>query len=1220
MYKYENDGRLVVSKIDVPPLEVNLLGSLRASYNRYINEVIYSDIAYLNSKIREVTGVDYDPFTKVRVEDNTHIKWSQSKISEPPKSKQVFATFKPQFGKEVEVRIVALPYLTQNGYFNVNGKKKILLSAIVVDEGISYNHGAKDPTIQVKLPKIDLTVVASSTAVSLKSRRPMCSLTDLILYYQRTKQIKEGQIVNPNGIIRLNSIADRVNETLYAKAFTNNFTTFMGGLSAKLGRAREMINDTLSIHYDDIVEQPLAEDVYTNDGKLLLYKKGQMLSKEDVDILEKYAINTVYVQTAPDLSKIVTKSDTIINCIDTFIPESIKDTLLQVSKYTYTLPAKTPLTKELIKFLISCGVDRIRTVKGVVYFKREVMGNNTFLNGKLIPALQDPNLGPDEWVYFGPKEHDLSVFTPYDLTALFSLITTIQGDPNTNHLGNRDKTFLKRIYSCSETFSNCFTKAVDSYFAAKTNYHRTNLKSLLGPHRDVCAKVEPEDILKGFDHKWHEMLNKSKLLASLDEVNPAAVCSHINKITTVVSNSHSISDNMRTLAMSFFGRICPYETPNGKKVGVVMSKALGADLEDGYLRIAVRKVIHEGIKHRLSKTIEYLNSREELDYIVGDILDLQLDSNLNITSTKPVLARVKTISSSGDVVSAIRVDIAKLDYVSAHPEGMLSPTAALVPFIGADDAIRCTFGLGMLKQAITIRESQKPIVTTFMYRKLFEQLPSYCYVADEDGEVVGYQKGSILTSSQDSMCKTNFDSFVVARDSVKYARYLKKPGDKFQKGDVLIETPNARGGAFSPGRNAIVAYVPTGFNYDDAVEVSEDFCNHCVSVLPKVISIPAKRGTSKALMPNRPRHPYLVPGDVLTVLKGHSKDEPHKLEDEHGILFHDEVVKDPASNDIIYKYYLLSYNKLKNGDKMAGRHGNKEVTSKVCSMSDMPMFANGKHPDILLNPCGVPSRMNVGQLLDAQLGLVGYLLGIEIQSDSFNGATTDDVYYLLSYVYHLANDDNIDAVISQFSDLPKGLHEKARERIDAIREWKGCFNEHGEAYLWDPKTQTYLSSPVTFGVTYFLKLEQESDEKIQSRAGSISENYLRMTSQPTHSHHSGQRMGNMEMAALAEYGATALIDEIINCRSDNQVARWNQLVKDVGRDDLSFSLPDGDVPRSLDNLRYYLEAFNVSLDSDNNELNDISLEASQSRYTYNSRKLLDIARRKETDISSFDEI
>lgn len=1219
MYKFEND-RLVINKIDVPPLEVNLLGSLRASYNRYIDDVIFSDIAYLNSKIREVTGVDYDPFTKVRVEDNISIKWSSSKIAEPPKSKQVYATFTPQFGKEVEVRIVALPYLTQNGYFNVNGKKKILLSAIVVDEGISFNHGSKDPTIQVKLPKIDLTVVASSTAVNLKSRKPMCSLTDLILYYQRTKQIPAGQIVNPNGAIRLNSINDCVNETLYAKAFTNNFTTFMEGLSAKLGRAREMINDTLSIHYDDVVEQPLADDVYTNDGKVLLFQKGHMLTKGDVDILEKYAINTIYVQTAPDLSKLYTKYGRLISCIDTFIPENLKPFFTYVKKNTYSLPAKTPLTKELIKFLISCGLDSIQTSKGLIYFKREVMGNNTFLNGNLIPALQDPNLGPDDWVYFGAKGQDMSVFTPYDLTALFSLITTIQGDPNTNHLGNRDKTFLKRIYSCTETFSNCFTKAVDSYFSARTSYNRTRLKAVLGSQRDVCAKVEPGDILKGFDHKWHEMLNKSKLLASLDEVNPAAVCSHINKITTVVSNSHSISDNMRTLAMSFFGRICPFETPNGKKVGVVMSKALGADLEDGYLRIAVRKVIHQGDKHKLSKTIEYLNSREELNYVVGDILDLQLDSDLNITSTKPVLARVKTISSSGDVVSALRVDISKLDYVSAHPEAMLSPTAALVPFVGADDSIRCTFGLGMLKQAITIRESQKPIVTTFMYRKLFEQLPSYCCIADEDGEVVGYQKDNILTSSQDTICKTNFESFAVARDSVRYAKYLKKPGDKFKKGDVLIETPNARSGAFSPGRNAIVAYVPTGFNYDDAIEVSEDFCNHCVSVLPKVISIPAKRGTSKTLMPNRPRYPYLVPGDTLTTLKVLSKNEHHKVEDEHGILFHDEVVKDPASNDIIYKYYLLSYNKLKNGDKMAGRHGNKEVTSRVCPMSEMPMFANGKQPDILLNPCGVPSRMNVGQLLDAQLGFVGYLLGIEIQSDSFNGATTDDIYYLLSYVYHLANDDNIDAVINQFNNLPQGLHEKAREQIEAIREWKGCFNERGEAYLWDPKTQTYLSSPVTFGVTYFLKLEQESDEKIQSRAGSMSETYLRMTSQPTHSHHSGQRMGNMEMAALAEYGATALIDEIINCRSDNQVARWNQLVKDIGREDLCFNLPDGDVPRSLDNLRYYLETFNVSLDCDNHELNDISLEASQSRYTYNSRKLLDIARRQETDISSFDEI
>jgi DNA-directed RNA polymerase subunit beta len=313
---------------------------------------------------------------------------------------------------------------------------------------------------------------------------------------------------------------------------------------------------------------------------------------------------------------------------------------------------------------------------------------------------------------------------------------------------------------------------------------------------------------------------------------------------------------------------------------------------------------------------------------------------------------------------------------------------------------------------------------------------------------------------------------------------------------------------------------------------------------------------------------------------------------------------------------VLGFNKLKAGDKMSGRHGNKGVVSKVLPDSKAPQLMNGRTVEIILNPCGVPSRMNVGQINDTHLGLVAEVLNVYIESDAFNGATTEDIKYLMRYTWTLANTpqigDNIthiynksvfDQVCNAFDKLPKAFHEDVWNNIENIIDWRDVFDPDGSATLYDPETDTFFDGKCTIGFPMYNKLMQEADEKINSRAGMLEEDYARTSSQPQKGASSakGQRMAEMELMALAAMGCSNFIDEILNEKSDNTGRRTNAHLKQLGLDERVED--DSCYSRSVENLIYLLEGCGVKVDLPK-EIVDVSYATSKRKYSLDLQKVV----------------
>lgn len=272
---------------------------------------------------------------------------------------------------------------------------------------------------------------------------------------------------------------------------------------------------------------------------------------------------------------------------------------------------------------------------------------------------------------------------------------------------------------------------------------------------------------------------------------------------------------------------------------------------------------------------------------------------------------------------------------------------------------------------------------------------------------------------------------------------------------------------------------------------------------------------------------------------------------------------------------------------------------------------NGRPLDILLNPCGVPSRMNIGQNFEAYLGFIAYLLDVYVESDPFNGATKGDIKLLMHYVWELANNENAKIVCSKYPMLPSTLHERAISRHAAIRDWAGCFNPDGTARLWNPATGKCLENVVTFGVPYMLKLEHEVNHKFHARAGMLEEDYSQISKQPTEgsARGGGQKMGEMELSALAAYGAADFLYETCNAMSDNVLDRVNTTLRMLNLPEYTQHGPS--VPYAVEKFRYLLEVLGYKLTDDEGILPPCDAEYADSRTVPDIRSIL--ARQKDAD-------
>lgn len=1344
MFKYEN-GILKIQKVEAPNLGINIMNDLQESYRTYITKTILEDMQYLSEELQSYIGME-DVGLVVRV-GNLH---SQTFMKTQTKNGKHFYPVLGYFtrnGLKVtpEWEILRIPYMDDYGKINVDGASKVVLSVLRAAEDVSYN--MKDNMFNIAMPYANVRIFGSSKWIKMaygKYRYHMHDVIAAMLWAAEDKTRLHEIFTNTflinamdlNPVVNYQYVYENmINSTRKSTTAANSdLISRLKSTQYKLGATRTALNETLTL--DRAVGQTLSRDV-------LSYKAGTLITQEMVNEFKRNRINIIHVrntliptgyylaENAPIIITHVPAGTQNCSLLRTRFPEYASEMYIPVNidlsiDEAIVIANNDELKADEIELLINGGYTSLQVTAGKskkvikFSFEREIVGNYTARLRDLTTNIPSGR-SADEWVYYynnpnldpSNPEH----LTCHDMIAIVSIMGQIMLTGQSSLL-DRDTSFLKKVLMINEIFSETLRTTIHDFVA---KYHSS-----------IAAKINDSDSNNPFwtlTSKWVSKMNKERYLAPVDAINLSAEVSQVCHINTLMPSSAEVMDEQRHLAMPFYGRICPYETPAGKKLGIVNTKAIGARIKDGLLLTPYRKVLRTADGIRISDKITWLSVKDELGNKFGDILSLKQDANGNYLNTS-VLARIPNpdVSDEPFIFKNIKAFDLANGYVSAVPEQFLSPTAALIPCASSDDPVRISYGLSQIRQTVYEVNSQRSRVGTSMHRDIFSYSDSEKFVMPCDGQILyidnmradirGNDGSTFTIEMQGSVHMGQLDAtmelHVKAGDMVaegtciaeahKYpqAFVVRAPydgkivdisdsaitiekasngskwsnlenldtiaiqngrilgqsavfmnikvsvGDTVHKGQILADTCASRDGFYSPSRNPLVCYDCFGYNYEDGICATEQASVNYTSIIAhKITETVSKRHYKYTRATKVNGFKYCGPGDkigsivsreVISDDKGYSR-PVRATEKAHGIPFEVNTLDDDKRSRT-YGFNILGFNKLKAGDKMSGFHGNKGVVSRVLKDSDAPQLLNGKTVEFVLSPCGVPSRMNLGQILHCHLGLIAEVLQCYIESDSFNGATIEDIEYLMRYTWTLANTvaigDNItgvynksvfDSVCLAFPELPKQFHEDVWCNIRNIIDWRGTFDPDGSAVLYDPQTDSFFEGKMLIGYPTFNKLMQEADEKINSRAGMLEEQYARTTSQPQKGIGSakGQRMAEMELMALAAMGTSAFISEILNEKSDNAGLRTNAHLKQLGLSErVEFY---SCYARSTENLMYLLEACGVKVDVPI-EIVDTSFYTSREKYSLDLSKIVKerlryqgTVKSTETDtLSSFDDI
>lgn len=1318
MFKFEN-GVLHVYKEEVPDLHLNILDDTYQSYQKYIYETIYDDLQFMLDDIKHRLAIS-DLGLEAHVGDLVQLTYSKTQTKESNNYYPVLGYFTMN-GQRVtsELELLHIPFMDTSGKINVNGERKVLLSVQRAAEDISYS--IKSNMLNIAMPHANVRIFAHAKSIKMKYGRheyPMDKIIPAMMYLAKD-DTRLADIFTNTVLINCMNMSKELNY-MYTYEYLENATLssqnglgLIGKLQSKqykLGLTRQALNETLTL--DRAIGNTLSRPV-------LNYPAGTLVTKEMVDEFTQNRINIIHIRNY-DYPEGYHIAEGVLPF--SHIPkgmhngELLRRLLPQYSSYQYIpedvdldashtiiIDKSVPLTKDIIQFLIDGGYLRLtvcaeKSSKRLTFsFEREIVGNYTAKLGILTGGKVPAGRSADEYVYYY-NNPDLTP-TPneylncHDCIALVSVMGEIVSTGQ-SFLLDRDTSFLKKVLQINDLFSETLCATMSDFVAKYIN-----------PISKLVNGKTESNPFKQLHYRWYSKMTQEKFLAPADTINISAEVSQVCHVNTIMPSTAEVVDEQRHLAMPFYGRICPYETPAGKKLGLVNTKALGARNKDGLLYVPYRKVLGNSNGITISNNIEWLSVKDELGHKFGDILSLKKDANgkyMNI----PILARVPNpdISDEPFIFKDIMAYELAGGYVTALPEQFLSPTAALIPFACSDDPVRISFGLSQLRQAIYLPNSQKPRVATPMWNTLVTAMDTISVVAPcngkitqidtftakiqdslgvehtvyidnklnggkldtavellskvgdrvregvpianirqypqpfvvrapYDGRIVSISDSSIVISKTftasnfvdlENTDKINIENGRIMGQSAVFANIHVSVGDIVHKGQILADTCASRDGIYSPSRNPLVAYACVGYDYEDGVLAYETGSVNYTSIIAHRVTKRIPTRTYSYMRANLPEgFKYCNNGDTIGTIKmrktindTNSVDrEIRTTQKTTGIPF-EVTVSATDKKAKTFTFNLLGFNKLQAGDKMSGCHGNKGVVSKVLPDSEALQLRNGKTVEFVLNPLGIPSRMNLGQVDHCHMGLCAEVLQQYIDSPAFNGATPEEVAYLMRYTYALANTpaigDNIthtynkaafDAVCAAFPLIPHEFNESVWLNIENVIDWRGVFEEDGSAYVYDPETDSYLEDPVTIGYPVFNKLMQEADEKLNVRAGVIEEEYARTNSQPQKSDSSakGQRMAEMELMALAAMGLSSFIDEVLNEKSDNIGRRTNAHLEQLGYPERikEYSC----YSRAVENLMYYLEGCGVMFDVPD-EIVNVSPTVSRLKYELNLPKLI----------------
>ncbi|OUP66927.1 DNA-directed RNA polymerase subunit beta [Sellimonas sp.] len=793
----------------------------------------------------------------------------------------------------------------------------------------------------------------------------------------------------------------------------------------------------------------------------------------------------------------------------------------------------------------------------------------------------------------------------------------IGNDDDIDHLGNR------RIRAVGELLQNQYRIGLSRL--ERVVRERMTTQDLEGISPQSLINIKPVTAAV------KEFFGSSQLSQFMDQNNPLGELTHKRRLSALGPGGLSrdrAGFEVRDVHYSHYGRMCPIETPEGPNIGLINSLATYARINQyGFVEAPYRKIDKSDPENPVvTDEVVYMTADEEDNYHVAQANE-QLDAEGHFVR-KNVSGRYREETQE--------YERSKFDYMDVSPKMVFSVATALIPFLENDDANRALMGSNMQRQAVPLLTTEAPVVGTGMEEKSAVD-SGVCVVAEEGGIVERSASTEIIIKQDDgNRKKYKLTKFLRSNQSNCYnQRPIVFKGDRVEKGEVIADGPSTSNGEMALGKNPLIGFMTwEGYNYEDAVLLSERLVQDDVYTSVHIEEYEAEARDTKlgpeeitrdipgvgddALKDLDDRGIIRIgaevrAGDILVgkvtpkgeteltaeerLLRAIFGEKAREVRDtslkvphgEYGIVVDAKVFTrengdelSPGVNQAV-RIYIAQKRKISVGDKMAGRHGNKGVVSRVLPVEDMPFLPNGRPLDIVLNPLGVPSRMNIGQVLEIHLSLAAKALGFNIATPVFDGANENDIMDTLD----LAN-DYVNLSWEEFEEKHKEeLLPEVMQYLYDNREhrklWKGVpLSRDGKVRLRDGRTGEYFDSPVTIGHMHYLKLHHLVDDKIHARSTGP---YSLVTQQPLggKAQFGGQRFGEMEVWALEAYGASYTLQEILTVKSDDVIGRVKTYEAIIKGD----NIPEPGIPESFKVLLKELQSLGLDvrvLKDDNTEV------------------------------------
>ena len=1145
---------------------------------------------------------------------------------------------------EHEIFMGNFPLMTETGTFVINGAERVIVSQLVRSPGIYYgiahdkigkrlfsctvipNRGAwleyetdSNDVFYVRVDrtrKVPITVLVRALGVGTNEEilelfgdepKILASFTkDTADNYQEGLKELYSKI-RPGEPFSLDSAENLVTAMFFDPRRYD---------LAKVGRYK--FNKKLALK-NRIRNQILAEDVVDPFSGEILGQKGDKVTAEMADSIQNAAVPFVWIQTEEQLVKV------------------LSNMMVDITNFVDCEPRSLGITEQ-------------------VYFPvlRQILEEYAENPEELADAI---TRNVHELIPKHITKEDILASINYNMHLEYGL----GNSDDIDHLGNR------RIRAVGELLQN---------------QYRIGLSRMERVVRERMTTHDSDDVspqalinIKPVQAAIKEFFGSSQLSQFMDQNNPLGELTHKRRLSALGPGGLSrdrAGFEVRDVHYSHYGRMCPIETPEGPNIGLINSLASYARINEyGFIEAPYRKIDKTDPKNpRVTNEVVYMTADEEDNYHVAQANE-QLDENGYF---------VRNSVSGRYLDETQEYPKAMFDYMDVSPKMVFSVATALIPFLQNDDANRALMGSNMQRQAVPLLFTEAPVVGTGIEVKAAVD-SGVCVVAKKPGTIT-YVSSKMIRITYDDGEKAEFKLHKFERSNQSNC-YNQKPivfkGDHVEAGQVIADGASTSGGELGLGKNPLIGFMTwEGYNYEDAVLLSERLVMEDVytsihieeyetdardtKLGPEEITRDVPGVGDDALKDLDDRGIIRIgaevrAGDILVgkvtpkgeteltaeerLLRAIFGEKAREVRDtslkvphgEYGVVVDAKVFSRangdtelaPGVNQTV-RIYIAQKRKISVGDKMAGRHGNKGVVSRVLPVEDMPYLPNGRPLDIVLNPLGVPSRMNIGQVLEIHLSLAAKALGFNVSTPVFDGANESDIMDTLDLANDYVNLEWEEFEAKHKAELLPEVMNYLYENRAHRKLWKGVpISRDGKVRLRDGRTGEYFDSPVTIGHMHYLKLHHLVDDKIHARSTGP---YGMVTQQPLggKAQFGGQRFGEMEVWALEAYGASHTLQEILTVKSDDVVGRvktYEAIIKGE-------NIPEPGIPESFKVLLKELQSLGLDVKVYDENQNEVELKESVD-YTetdfrvemegdnkYDNREGLEGYQQKEFDAESGD--